>query len=372
MSKSAAAMLVLAFLAASCITATLPVNAGSRTIVVPDDYPTINAAIDNATAGDTIFVKKGTYESPIDYTLVINKTLSLIGEDANNTILNLHPHYTEWWILTQLYISYSNAITVDASNFKISGFTINTSGGDISITGDRTELMSNNITTGTSASLAVSGSHCNITDNISSGFISLNGSLNVIARNSFANILLSGDSNTISNNTCRGITVRSSSLNVISGNKISTSELYGSGIMVAYNSSYNLFYANYISGFAASVAFNSAENNTFYHNNFVNNADEPVSIYVEPARNFWDNGREGNYWSDYNGTDANGDGVGDTPYVIDAGNVDRYPLMEPYDINTGRVVLPPSEPFPIIIVTAAVTITVIVIALLVYFKKRNR
>jgi parallel beta-helix repeat protein len=41
----------------------------------------------------------------------------------------------------------------------------------------------------------------------------------------------------------------------------------------------------------------------------------------------WDDGKEGNYWSDYNGTDANNDGIGDTPYVIDVLNQDRYPLM---------------------------------------------
>jgi len=40
----------------------------------------------------------------------------------------------------------------------------------------------------------------------------------------------------------------------------------------------------------------------------------------------------GNYWSDYNGTDANHDGIGDTPYVIDTKNADNYPLMTPYII----------------------------------------
>ncbi len=41
----------------------------------------------------------------------------------------------------------------------------------------------------------------------------------------------------------------------------------------------------------------------------------------------WDDGKEGNYWSDYNGTDADGDGIGDSPYVFDVQNQDRFPLM---------------------------------------------
>jgi hypothetical protein len=48
--------------------------------------------------------------------------------------------------------------------------------------------------------------------------------------------------------------------------------------------------------------------------------------------NAWDDGYPsgGNYWSDYTGTDANYDGIGDTPYTIDALNQDRYPLMGPF------------------------------------------
>lgn len=73
----------------------------------------------------------------------------------------------------------------------------------------------------------------------------------------------------------------------------------------------------------------SGQHNKFYQNNFL--FEKPGRIYPD---NFWDNGSEGNYWSGYNGTDSNADGIGDRPYVIDENNQDNYPLMEPVEIQT--------------------------------------
>jgi predicted secreted protein/nitrous oxidase accessory protein NosD len=41
--------------------------------------------------------------------------------------------------------------------------------------------------------------------------------------------------------------------------------------------------------------------------------------------------RLGNYWKDYNGTDENGDGIGDEPEILNDKNIDYYPLMRPVD-----------------------------------------
>ncbi len=68
-------------------------------------------------------------------------------------------------------------------------------------------------------------------------------------------------------------------------------------------------------------------------NSFVNNTYQ-LSGCICKVYNFsealhsWDNGNKGNFWSDYNGTDANHDGIGDTYYKIDVLNQDRYPLMQ--------------------------------------------
>lgn len=91
-----------------------------------------------------------------------------------------------------------------------------------------------------------------------------------------------------------------------------------------------------------------SDDNTFYHNNFLNNAKQAYeghevywwaiqnnTYYSE--NNTWDNGKEGNYWADYTGSDTNGDGIGETPYVVYENFKDRYPLTTPFDINAVTV-----------------------------------
>ncbi len=149
------------------------------------------------------------------------------------------------------------------------------------------------------------------------------------------------------------------------------------GILLSGDS--NAIMKNYISGNEQGIFFgvnqpgNDPLNIVLTHNSFVNNdvhfsgcfCDEVNT--TEPVHT-WDNGREGNYWDDYNGTDADGDGIGDTPYVIDVQNLDRYPLMQ----NTVTSPTTTSKtPVEALIVSAILLITAAV-GVIAYRKRRRK
>jgi parallel beta-helix repeat protein len=184
---------------------------------------------------------------------------------------------------------------------------------------------------------------------------SSNVSLNDIANNKFGIVLQSSSSNIILGNNIKtnkwyGVNLYDSSYNTFSGNNITNN---GNGIWMDWSSK-NTFDGNHIEGnqeYGIWLALSSDNNtvthnsitaneygigleecsgNTIYHNNFINNVMQAgVSL---PHVNTWDDGYPsgGNYWSDYTGVDADGDGIGDIPYVIDADNQDRYPLINPW------------------------------------------
>jgi parallel beta-helix repeat protein len=119
---------------------------------------------------------------------------------------------------------------------------------------------------------------------------------------------------------------RDSHENMVKNNNIS-SNMYG---IYGYSCFNNILIENNIINNIYSINFyGSAINNIVYNNNFINNTKvgrAPHSLYS----NAWDNGSQGNYWSNYTGTDNNGDGIGDTPYLVYENNQDNHPLMKVY------------------------------------------
>jgi len=117
-----------------------------------------------------------------------------------------------------------------------------------------------------------------------------------------------------------GIRLYNSEQNIVEGNTAGYCEK-GISLYNAYNNSVkDNTVINNIFGFR----FSSASRNRIFHNNLINNTNQ--ADLITSYQNIWDNGFEGNYWSDYNGSDSNPDGIGETPYTIDANNNDTCPL----------------------------------------------
>jgi len=167
-----------------------------------------------------------------------------------------------------------------------------------------------------------------------------------------------------------------SSENSVFENRI---EANGFGVFID-EASGNSITGNIIRDSEAGVYTQYSNLNNLHHNNFVNNSKNWDDTGLAPfwfgppvSVNAWDDGEEGNYWSDYNGADADGNGVSDVSYVLGTNNTDRYPLMNPVVIPEFPDGSGETEPFPAtLFLVGSVGTAITFIGVLVYLKKRNR
>jgi len=316
---------------------------GFMVINVPDDYPTIQEAVNAANPGDTIIVSSGIY---YEHITISKNHLTLLGENPSSTIIDGN--------------GIGPIIYLPANDTTIMGFTIRNSGEEedtgkpgLYIKFACCNTLANNIFYNCWIGIEVEGNMSynswsnkiignTLIDNEKGILLTKFSVANIVSGNtvtkSVEGIYLTAYSsnntineNTVTNNDC-GICLSHSTGNTISGN-ILTQNDYGismSGTLSTRNIiRYNVI-ANSEYGIQALYPSNS---NIVYLNNFIQNTNQ-VSFGTSMSIFFWDNGFEGNYWDDYNGTDTNGDGIGETPYVINEKNQDNYPFMKKWGWDT--------------------------------------
>lgn len=272
---------------------TAPAPRAGRTVIrVPNDFSTIQQAIDAAQNGSTILVNSGVYYEH----LTVNKSVTLLGASKENTIIDGS--------------NSTDVVIITADNVFFDGFTVRNS-----------STLTSGIVLNYSKGSTISG--------------------NVVAHNGRAGIRLdNSENNTVSNNIVSstigmtvgllsgsGIILSSSIHNIISDNVI-TNSLEEAFFLDSSNN--NLFLRNAAENNGATFFAHSSDNNTFFHNNFVHNSG---SVWWYSSNNTWSIGGEGNYWDDYVGLDDGADGriagdrIGDTN--LPWHGVDDYPLVTP-------------------------------------------
>jgi parallel beta-helix repeat protein len=366
MTKRIVSRIILLLLLVGILSLTLHIQqseAEHRTWTVDDDGPadfhTIQEAVNTANEGDTISVHSGIYHENV----VMNKAVSLLGENSNTTVINVH---SVW----------SNAITIEANWVNITGFSItggdsaiyfpkhcsNTSIIDCSIYNNDKGMYSGEVISDTSVI------NCNIFNN-RYGVILFGSSHVIEGCRIFSNeegigLHTPSDNCTIANcsvwNNDWAVFVAVSSGHVIRNSHIfnNTSGVLfvGNGIdPVTGHTVINCYISNNTQGIYLSSTLNSHINitdctiidnelgvcvlsrsydNAIHHNNFIGNTHQAR----DESSNSWNKEYPfgGNYWSDYDGvdlysgpyqTETGSDGIGDTPYSVDVKKEDKYPLM---------------------------------------------
>ncbi|HWR64312.1 MAG TPA: NosD domain-containing protein [Candidatus Thermoplasmatota archaeon] len=205
----------------------------------------------------------------------LHKSLTLIGQDNHETIIDGR--------------NLGDVVTICASDVALQGFMIQHSGVEEQ-----------------NAGIVVNGKNCSLTNTII--YKNFQG---IVLKHSVEDATIAY--NEIKENGWNGITLKSGCQGI------------------------HIFENNIADNFYAGVGITEASNNYLYHNNFKSNRHQAY----DDAANIWDDGYPsgGNYWSDYTGSDSDGDGIGDVAYIIlDGMNTDGYPLVAPY---AGEDTIPP-------------------------------
>src|SRR3981081_2156883 len=156
-------------------------------------------------------------------------------------------------------------------------------------------------------------------------------------RNRFGFYIHASKQNAIRRPTCvaniYGLHLQDANDNIIEGNNLirQTYNSPGGFGIYLYRSTGNRIVENTIENNVNwGIWFSDAKGNTIFHNNVSGNSPQVSDNNADANQWFDADKKEGNWWADYKGTDADHDRIGDTPYGIlgPGGAVDAYPFVE--------------------------------------------
>jgi parallel beta-helix repeat protein len=265
-------------------------------------YPSIQEAIDNATEYGTILISTGFYTEH----LTINKPITLVGENRYTTIIDGSNSGTILHIAAD-NVSISE-LTVERPGCTCEGsygILIEDNHSNISLTDN--EMITDSVGINARSAHDVFIAHNNFSQDYVSSMYILNSSNILIISNTMTGFM-------------QGVEFWDSN-NIIFSNNILQSS--GEGVVIQ-NSNRSILCGNQFLLDSFGISLYQSNDNLIYDNDFKQNFRDVSS---QGSTNRWDDGAQGNFWENYTGVDANMDGIGDTPYVIDANNTDNHPLM---------------------------------------------